>query len=102
MADTPGNDAPYVIGSISDPATAPLTGYLPTNTTTQFSTAPAAPVVLLDDGSYMVAYRVGASTYARAVVVNATNGTAIIGAPGGVPSSFDIIYANAASPGSVH
>ena len=102
MADTPGNDAPYVIGSISDPATAPLTGYLPTNTTTQFSTAPAAPVVLLDDGSYMVAYRVGAATYARAVAVNATNGTAIIGAPGGVPSSFDIIYANAAGPGSVH
>lgn len=102
MGDTLGNDAPYVIGSISDPATAPFSGWLPTNTATQFSFAPAAPVVLLDDGSYLVAFRVAASTYAGTVMAFAQAGTAIVGAPGGVPSSFQIIFANAASPGSVH
>lgn len=100
MFDTPDNDSPYVTGSISDPATAPLSGYLPTNTFTQFSESVPASTVLLDDGSYLLAYQVAANISGGFFSSVVGPGPVAIGSPGGVPSSFMIFNATEASPGS--
>jgi Ca2+-binding RTX toxin-like protein len=98
--DTPGNDSPYVAGSISDPATAPLSGYMPSPYFSQFSEAPPAPSVRLDDGTFLLAYRVAANIVGGGFNAFTANGTAAIAAPGGVPSSFLIFNAIEASLGS--
>lgn len=100
MFDSPENDAPYVTGSISDPATAPLSGYLPTDSFTQFSESAPPPAVLLDDGSYLLAFPVTANMSGGFFSSLVGAGPAAMGSPGGVPSSFVIFNATEASPGS--
>ncbi len=100
MFDTPQNDAPYVTGSISDPATAPFSGYLPAPTYSQFSESAPPPTVLLDDGSYLLAYLVAANITGGFFNTFVGGGAVTVGSPDGVPSSFNIFNATEASPGS--
>lgn len=100
MLNTAENDAPYVIGEISSPATA---AYAANNQTGAFTGNFPPPTIALDDGSYLVAYRVSAPTFNRNFNFAASpSGTVNIGSAGGVPSEIQIFNAHAASPGSIH
>lgn len=102
MSNTPGNDAPYVTGSISDPATADYPGYAIANQPSGFSGSTLNPIVTLDDGSYLVAFRVTAPTYVHNFTLNPVAGALNLPVAGGVGVEFNFFNITAASPGSLH
>lgn len=103
MSNTPGNDAPYVTGSISNAATASYPGYAIINTPSGFAGSAFNPVVTLDDGSFLIAYRITAPSYVHNFTIPAgVSGTLLLGGSGGLASEYNFGSITAASPGSLH